>query len=78
MVHEEGGLQCPKKLSTWFLDGTTVVEVEKAKKKKKFRMCYLSLDTHGIKSLTITAIAYFINSLDGQTSGRERGEPVFL
>ena len=34
--------------------------------------------THGIKSLTIPAIAYFINSLDGQTSGRERGEPVFL
>ena len=33
---------------------------------------------HGIKSLTILAIAYFINSLDGQTCGRERVELVFL
>ena len=33
--------------------------------------------THGIKSLTIPAIAYFINSLDGQSCGRERGDPIW-
>ena len=32
---------------------------------------------HGIKSLTIPAIASFknINNLDGQSCGRDRGEP---
>ena len=34
--------------------------------------------THGIKSLTIPAIAYFINSLDGQSCGKDRGESVYL
>ena len=34
--------------------------------------------THGNKSLTIPAIAYFINSLHGQSSVRDRGEPTYL
>ena len=34
--------------------------------------------SHGIKSLTIPAIAYFINSLHGQSSVRDRGEPTYL
>ena len=34
--------------------------------------------THGNKSLTIPAIVYFINSLHGQSSVRDRGEPTYL
>ena len=34
--------------------------------------------THGIKSLTIPAIAYFINSLHGESSVRDRGVPTYL
>ena len=34
--------------------------------------------THGIKSLTIPAIAYFINTLGIQTTERDRGKPTFL
>ena len=36
------------------------------------------IHTHGIKSLTIPAIAYFINTLDVQSCGSDRGEPVYL
>ena len=31
-----------------------------------------------MKSLTIPAIAYFINILDGQSCGMDEGEPVYL
>ena len=34
--------------------------------------------THGIRSLTIPPIAYFINSLNGLSCGRGRGEPTDL
>ena len=37
-----------------------------------------SINTHGTKSLTIPAIAYFINSLYGQGSVRDRGNPTWL
>ena len=38
----------------------------------------ITLYTHGIKSLTIPAIAYFINSLHGQSSVRDRDELTYL
>ena len=34
--------------------------------------------THGIRSLTMPAIAYFINSLHGQSAVRDRAEPTYL
>ena len=45
---------------------------------KKTSDPYMHPDTHGNKSLTIPAIAYFINSLHGQSSVRDRGEPTYL
>ena len=34
--------------------------------------------THPFNNLPIAAIAYFINTLDSQTSERDKGKPTFL
>ena len=38
----------------------------------------LCIHRHGNKSLTIPAIAYFINSLHGQSTVRDRSESTYL
>ena len=44
-----------------------------------FKIFYQSpYNSHGIRSLTIPAIAYFINRLDDQSCGRGRGEPTAI
>ena len=45
---------------------------------RSFLYVLIFKNTNGIKSLTIPAIAYFINSLHGQSSVRDRGDPTYL
>ena len=39
---------------------------------------YLKIHTHATENMTIPVIAYFINTLDSQSSGRGRGRPNYF
>ena len=49
-----------------------------SKQRKTYRVEERELYTHGDNNLTIPAMAYYINSLDIQSSGRGRGGPTYF
>ena len=52
-------------------------EASLQKRRRKYQRL-LEYVTHPFNNLPIPAIVYFINTLDSQTSERDKGKPTFL